>query len=49
MHPPIMPRPPFRYEWHQDDCRQNCETDPRQQLSVKTVRPDQEMTPMLMM
>jgi ectoine hydroxylase len=37
VHPPIAARRPFRYEWHQDGGRQNCEieTDPRPRLSVK--------------
>lgn len=37
VHPPIAVRQPFRYEWHQDGGRQNCEieTDPRPRLSVK--------------
>ena len=37
VHPPIVQRQPFRYEWHQDGGRQNreIETDPRPRLSVK--------------
>lgn len=40
VHPPILQRQPFRYEWHQDGGRQNCETNPRPRLTVKTVRAD---------
>jgi ectoine hydroxylase len=37
VHPPVAGPRPFRYEWHQDGGRQNCETetDPRPRLSVK--------------
>jgi ectoine hydroxylase len=37
VHPPITEPQPFRYEWHQDGGRQNCEieSDPRPRLSVK--------------
>ena len=37
VHPNLPTRRPFRFEWHQDGGRQNCEieTDPRPRLSVK--------------
>jgi ectoine hydroxylase len=37
VHPPLLARRPFRFEWHQDGGRQNreVETDPRPRLSVK--------------
>jgi ectoine hydroxylase len=37
VHPPVAAQRGFRYEWHQDGGRQNCEieTDPRPRLSVK--------------
>lgn len=37
VHPPILARQPFRFEWHQDGGRQNRELDgdPRPRLSVK--------------
>lgn len=37
VHPPLLERRPFRFEWHQDGGRQNreIETDPRPRLSVK--------------
>jgi len=37
VHPPIRVTKPFRFEWHQDGGRQNCEieSDPRPRLSVK--------------
>ncbi|HEV2452100.1 MAG TPA: phytanoyl-CoA dioxygenase family protein [Streptosporangiaceae bacterium] len=37
VHPPVLIRPPFRFEWHQDGGRQNRELDgePRPRMSVK--------------
>jgi len=37
VHPPVRQPEPFRFEWHQDDGRQNreIETAPRPRLSVK--------------